>query len=202
MKKVMLICLVLFLCSCSPSTPETVVVIVTATSTSTPVYTATPTITPTATKIPLADIDLEPILVQEGDLPAGYSGAQIRDFAGRIFDDLPPYLKVVSQEISHSDDSGGYVSVFLYTEKEDIDSAYSFINEIMFDENKEIAEIGELSHGYAHHDVLLGKYHVVEMLFRRCNSVVYINLDDTYNLDDGIGYAKRLDKRLQPLVCP
>lgn len=39
---------------------------------------STPTPTATPTPIPLSDIDLEPILIQSGDLPAGYSGSQVK----------------------------------------------------------------------------------------------------------------------------
>jgi hypothetical protein len=47
----------------------------TPTPTNTPIPSKTPT--PTPTLIPIGDLDLSNLLVQTGDLPAGYTGAQI-----------------------------------------------------------------------------------------------------------------------------
>jgi hypothetical protein len=72
--------------------------------TSTPLPSPTATIAPTTTPVPLSEIQLESIIIQEGDLPAGFSEAQIRDEAPERFRELPEAQNTIYQQLEKNGD--------------------------------------------------------------------------------------------------
>ncbi len=159
----------------------------------------TPTLAPTPTPIPLSDIDLSPLLIQEGDLPAGYSGAQIRDEAPAPFNRLPETQNQISQELAHSNTTGGRVSVFVYDSLADRDTAYSIlIEDIMISGGEVTGRVGESD--YTTYVYLMGT-HYTALSFTRCGAVVNINLSGRQDQEAIIAYARRLDQRLEPIIC-
>ena len=97
--------------------------------TATPTLTPTPIPTATPTLIPLSEIDLEPLLVQPGDLPVGYSASQVRGGMPDDFSTLPTAENVITQlfekngDIGVFGDIGGSVTVLLYESNTNIDLA-------------------------------------------------------------------------------
>jgi len=83
--------------------------------------------TPTLTPIPLSALKLDQILIQSGDLPAGLSGAQIRDTAPAMFKDVPMADSTIYQQLARNGNSASGVAVFLYEDKSKVDKAYSKI---------------------------------------------------------------------------
>jgi len=168
----------------------------------TQVLTNTQEPTSTPTKIPLSDIQLEDILIEDGDLPAGYSGAQIRDTAPEMFDNLPESENTINQQLAKGGEQKGGVTIFLYDSQKDLDSAF-FKIKTGFSEEEQLEEVGENGFiAYFSQDILGIKIQYGDLLFVRCNAVVHIRMTELSSEDSLIAYAKRLDKRLSELVCP
>ena len=160
-----------------------------------------PTLTPTL--IPLSEIQLEEIVIKDGDLPAGYSGAQIRDIAPAMFDDVPKAQNTYYQQFAKDGDTKGGVTIFLFESQEDNEIAYNQIYDGLSDEAKELDEIGDK--GYVYYtsmDVLGSTMQFGDLLFKRCNAVVHVRMTDVSSEDSLLAYAKRLDGRLIEIVCP
>lgn len=170
----------------------------------------TPTNTPTATPIPLSELDLEPLLIQPGDLPAGFSGAQVKDVAPSLFDDLPTAENTMDQRFERGGDTAGGVTVFLYDSTSEIEEAYALIMSIEADyalimggmNVQTVAGVGE----QAIVSVLslpVGGFTLEssDLAFIRCNAVVHIRMADVVDIDTIRVYAKRLDSRLESVVC-
>ena len=202
MKKV-LICLEflsIIITGCSIETTQNYTQTSEPTFTQEPTNTQEPTSTPT--RIPLSDIELEEILVKDGDLPAGYSGAQISDTAPEMFDNLPEAENTINQQLAKGGEQKGGVTVFLYDSQDNLDSAF-FKIKTGFSEEKQLDTVGEKAFiTYFSQDILGIKIQFGDLLFSRCNAVVHIRMTELSSEDSLIAYAKRLDKRLSELVCP
>lgn len=158
-----------------------------------------PTIAPTAlppTPIALKDIDLEPLLIQNGDLPAGFSGAQIKDEAPAMFDKAPKPVKAIDQRLASKDDNAGGIVALLYETPEDTVKAYDMVVDGMGDKVKALEGVGEKASVMA--DTLAAaNLSFSEGAFYRCGAVVHIRFVGIEDADAVEAYAKRLDKRLQ-----
>lgn len=191
--------LVLLAACAAPSPPPT----------PTPVPTATPS--PTPTPIPLSEIDLEPILILPGDLPAGFSGAQIRDVLPEMFATLPDSDNQIYQQFERNGRAAGGVAVMLYESSDDIDGAYSLLLEGFGEPSNEagitverqaVPDVGEQAETVTIEGTLLGvTLDSVDLAFIRCSAVVHIRLVGTALLAEASSYARRLDERLAGLVC-
>jgi len=197
--------------ACVQRTPITV--IVTAIVTATPMDTlqATDTPQPTTTPLPLGELDIASLLVRDGDLPAGYSGGQIRDEAPSMFGECPAPVLAAYRQVAKNEETVGGVTVLLYESTQDITDAYTLIADGMtsdvalegLTENVyETSDIGDEALVSAMSLTALGKTHEnLDLLFSRCQAVVHVRLSGTLNEDAIIAYGKRLDSRLQPVVC-
>jgi hypothetical protein len=170
-----------------------------ATPTLAPSATATATPTATPTLVPLADINLESILIRDGDLPAGYSGAQISHSAPGMFRNLAPAAQVVVQLFGKNGSNAGGVTIFLYDLPRQVQTAYGLIvdgfgqGSVSFDGLGETAQVIELD--------LTGFYKLTDLAFTRCHAVVEVRMTNGADSVSVGNYAKRLDGRLKPLVC-
>jgi hypothetical protein len=166
--------------------------------TSTPV----PTLTAAPSSVPLSEIDLEPLLVQPGDLPAGYSASQIRDTVPDIFSKVPAAAKVVSQLFAKDGETSGSVTVLLYESKSDLNTAFSMIPVILGGDNEDQPAVGE--HAIASNISKSApgiRFDLVNLTFIRCRALVQTQLIGTSYEGDIVAYGKRLDKRLAAVVC-
>ena len=147
----------------------------------------------TPTQLPLADLDLEAILIQPGDLPMGYAGGQVQDFLPGMFEDIPQPVNQIYQQfdLTYGSGSGGGVAVIVYDSATASIEAYNTLLSEMGGtaQEKEIENLGEKAH-------ILGW----NLLFLRCNTVVHFRIVGS-NYDEYISYAHRMDERLNPLVC-
>lgn len=145
----------------------------------------------------LSAVDLEPVLVQSGDLPSGQTGSQVRDMAPGVFDSAPPPVKAIDQRFQEDGKDSGGVAVLLYEAPDKIESAYVIASEGM---DSTVNDVGERAMGFHLKQELFGvQINVSSVAFTRCAAVVSIRF--TGELDEAVVYAKRLDKRIQPLVC-
>lgn len=155
-----------------------------------------PTAIPSSTAVPLSQINLEPLLVQSGDLPAGLSGSQVRDEAPEMFRDMPKYENVIYQRFENKGQVVGGITVFLYASGNDINSAYSSIEKGIGSGTEPLSDIGEK--GIVAELSLLDNTST-DILFVRCQAVVHIRMPG--DKTDSTPYARRLDKRITPVVC-
>ena len=171
------------------------------TVTSVPTLTPEPTMTPLPTAVPLSEIDLEPILVQPGDLPGHLEPEQISrrfDESGR---ELPTPANYIFQNFYDPDGSGGAVSIFLYENLILADTSYSMATAIPLHDsigNLIDEEIGERRRGYGGS---LNTFEKARFQFLRCGAFVDIIMADATKIDIVI-YARHLDERLIELLCP
>lgn len=217
MRRLMFLLIVVFLAACMSAPSKT------PTQTPTSVPTATPP--PTPTPVPLSEIDLESVLVKSGDLPATISPGQIRDFPPvkveilgetktsalyGFIDTMPAPGSAIYQELCSSEiDMEGGITVFLYELEANAEVAYKEIAAYMQENEPYASEYGEP--GYPVSDVgdeaiaddmgfNLNFVHSSAFAFRRCHAVVHILMRGG-DVEQSTGYAKRLDQRLESLVC-
>ena len=153
-----------------------------------------------ATEIPLAELDLEPLLLEEGDLPADFKGSTIRHSIEEApFSELPPAAQAIVQEIDgYNQDTSNFVYILLYEYLDDLQEAYEHLvtNSFKFNEEAEpIDGIGEQARfekdEFAFHYIPYEK-----VAFTRCHALVYIETST-----DTLNYARRLDARLKETIC-
>jgi hypothetical protein len=180
------------------------------TSISSPLQTVTPN---TRQPSSLSKIDLEPILIMPGDLPSGFSGAQVRNSAPEMFKNVPKSDNVIYQRFQKGGETVGGVIVFLYESTKDIEKAYSVIvagfgkagNESgIKTEIKPLSEIGEkatLAMGEVNIEAVGFSSKSSDLVFVRCHAVVHIRFGGISDAADIAAYATRLCKRLGSQVC-
>jgi len=188
-------------CGGTPEPPVTPTPTNTPKPTDTPVP-PTPTNTPTPSAIPLSELELEPLLIQPGDLPAGFSGAQVRDVAPGMFDETPTAENAISQQFERGGDTAGGVAVLLYDSKSEIEEAYALFVSGMAGNVQTVTGVGEQAAVSVWSLSVLGITRKgSELLFIRCGAVAHIRMADVVDIDTITAYAKRLDSRLEPVVC-
>ena len=153
------------------------------------------------TEIPLAELDLEPLLLEDGDLPADFKGAQTRHSIEEApFSELPPAAQAIVQEIDgYNQDTSNLVYILLYEDLDELQEAFEQLVFKSFKFNEEavpIDGIGEQARfekdEFAFHYIPYEK-----VAFTRCNALVYIETST-----DTLNYARRLNSRLKASICP
>lgn len=167
------------------------------TETPAPTETSTPTETPKPTQIPLSSIDLESIVLRDGELPEHLQ----RDFFVEGLDaqnvllgELPEGEQIVTQKFYNSerDSGGGAAIIFLYDDLTLVQNAFDHaagnLDFLNFD-----ADVGEQSKAENNPP----QWHLT---FTRCHAFVYIFMIDGREFDI-VSYAEALDTRLAESVC-
>lgn len=155
-----------------------------------------PTPIPTNTAVPLSAIDLRPVLFQQGDLPANIEAGQIRDFAPEMFNGLPKAENTVHMQLSSTQDGAGGVTVFLYADQSQRESAYEKIVAGMGSVFP-VSDVGEKAQRNLSDFLAPG----IDLVFMKCTAVTHIRLTTTDELAVAFSYAQQLEKRLSSLVC-
>jgi len=198
MKRVILIVILIgiVITACSPS--ETAIQ-----TASTQTQTALPTTMPepTATLIPFSEFDLEDILIQANDLPAGYLGGQASNTTLRMLDDIQNADYIISQQIQKDDYEAGDVTVFLFELEVDVTKAYEEILKLLPEDAKSVDGEWDVGALYILSLETPTVFDSIAMVFSRCHAVVSIRIDFSKNENDILSYAKQLLERLQPFVC-
>ena len=195
-----LLLIVSFIVSCIPSpTPN-------------PTLNPSLVLIPTPSLIPLLEIDLEPILIQDGDLPPGYYEAQVREVPNDSYKwIINKGLNNIQQYIGLNDDIGGSVTIYLYEDTIALNTAY----EQQSDSFGELSDspkpgyqtsyldgIGEKAKYLTFDEKSYGdEFDQTALVFKRCHALVDISFYQTYNLDYIVSYSKRIDRRISDLVC-
>jgi hypothetical protein len=158
---------------------------------SSPVAVAPPAV---PTRVPLRAVNLEPVLIQDGDLPSGLSPAQVFDAPPPAFKDYPAATKAAYQRFQRAGDTAGGVTVLLYEQAADLANAAAQAVPTKKD-YQSVEGVGERAALFV--PELLT---VRQIGFVRCQAVVNVVMDQV-EPDELIAYAKRLDRRLQGMVC-
>jgi len=147
------------------------------------------------TTVALKDIDLEPLLIQAGDLPSGMSAAQVKDAAPPALNDYPQATKAIDQRFQRNGKTAGGVVVLLYEQQSDLDQAKGLAAKTS-KYSEPLSDVGEQAKLFLGTDLLP----IRGVTFVRCQAVVDVSMSgvDTREIT---AYAKRLDKRLQAAVC-
>jgi hypothetical protein len=209
MKKFSVILIALLLVACAPS-PQAIQAAIAQTQSA-----WTPIPTPTSTLIPLSKIDLKSILVLPEDLPAGFSGANVSDPPSG-FNVISGYTYGIYQQFERGEDPSGGVAVFLYDTIEARDWDYSILVKKSIDDgsfdttlstlivstNGQVPKVGER----ATYVTVLGSSMGIDLtstdLFvARCHALISIRMSGIGEVDPLSTYARKLDNRLQPIVC-
>lgn len=166
-----------------------------------------PTATPTP--IPLDELDFSSILVQPNDLPEGYVG-------GQVTDGIPIYIDVryklpyqIHQEFEKNNENAGDVTVMIFNHNDIGNAVFGIAYDMYGAGEVEHVEEGMLLSKDLHSSENRvnspvnppAKLTGMDLMFSRCDTVVYIRILDLENQDDIVSYAQRLDERLTPLVC-
>ena len=166
--------------------------------------TPSPTIQSTMqpTKVALKDLDLEPLLIQSGDLPAGFSGAQVKNEAPEMFNKTPKPVYVINQRFAYHEETGGGITVLVYDHLADATEAFQGVRKGMTTDAVPLNDVGEEAFVVAM-ALTAGdkKIKSTDGLFQRCHAIVHVRFSDISDSDVVEAYLKRLDKRLQPMVC-
>lgn len=176
-----------------------VVVFVSACSFSAPA--SIPTSISTSDVVEFSKLNLENILIQDGDLPAGTSGAQLRSKPPQMFKDVPQAEYTVFQQFERQGEPAGGVAVFVYKSHEVLERGYSEILKGMI-EAKSITDFGDKANLAVLSMSVLGvkEYHL-EALFSRCQALIHIRMTNNSDRESIIAYAERLDTRIDAIVC-
>lgn len=206
--------------STSAPAPTSVVVRITATprpATSTPTATATatssPSPTPSSTPLALDKIELEPLLIQSGDLPAGVSAAQVRTNLPEMFDGVSDPDNAIFQQFEMDGEAAGGVTVMLFSKPAALRQTYEEIADGMIvDEptqgmsfTNRSADVGDdqTEAVVTEIELTFGNTNFVssEIIFSRCFALVHIRMTGGVGIDAITAYAERLDRRLVGVVC-
>ncbi len=167
-----------------------------------PTPTASPI--PTPTFIPMSQINLEPILIVDGDLPDDLvPDIVVRENAVGTAAELDRAEAVFTQYFLLEGGEGGGVSVFLFESLDDVQAAFGKVSTFM-DAPLVYQLVGERARIENFFIPLVPDVEPIQgsrLIFTRCHALSVIQFP---RADDGEAmekYGQRLDERLQPLVC-
>ena len=162
-----------------------------------------PTASPTATEIPLSDVNLEPLLVVENDLPASYEGTQVSNHDRILFGRNLNPAQAIRQDFAYNGNDSGGVTVFLFETLEEAQEIFEYVVDSFGDKNISRPDVGDQAIG-SFIDMEAGTLFTVKttvFAFQKCHAVAYIIFGDIADVNKAAIYANRLAKRLEPIVC-
>lgn len=133
---------------------------------------------------------LDPLLIQDGDLPAGYSAGIISDGSVGPASGTAGFTTRVMREIQAA---GGvaptysYVALAIYNDKAVLDRDFGTVLPEVQADGIASSDVGDRARV---------KGNIV--LFTRCTALVQLQVGTP---NEALAYAKRLDQRLQSEVC-
>ena len=158
----------------------------------------------TPTPIPLSQLNLESILVVEGDLPGDLvPDLKTNKNAVGAADELDRAEIVFTQYFLLNGGEGGGVSVFLFESLEDVQAAFEKVSTMM---NKPVdfSKVGERARMENFLIPLMPDVPPIEgsrLIFVRCHALAVIQFPRADDLGAIAGYGRLLDERIQPLIC-
>lgn len=158
------------------------------------------------TKIPAEETvqfpDLEGVLIQENDLPAGYSAGSTSHKFSTYYEKIlvPDADYVLRQQIQRDSVSGGQVTVFDYAVAGMATFAFNSITADMKNV-RDLEGVGEQAMLEIPSSDQSVSQDYVGIVFVQCHAAVHISILGTNDEHAVIAYAERLSQRLELLVC-
>lgn len=161
--------------------------------------------TPPASPVAITVEGLTPLLLQAGDLPAGWTGATVFEESPVDYDGPAPIV-VLNQGLREPGARVSSGNVVLWVFADTATAGAAFANRTALvqrvvdaDAERQQPAIGEQSLlVVGHGDVFV----VNQLVFVRCTAVVEIDLGLASEIDSIVHFARQLDARLQAGVCP
>ncbi len=163
-----------------------------------------------ACKSDFRKLDLDNILVQDGDLPAGFSAAQIsNDVPYEVqLHKAPEPDRAIVRGLQRRGIDTGTVFVLFYADDARRAEAYTKLADFGSSERSEIhsrertnpAGVGDQCTAMYYHSNEMRGIDFTTLVFSRGPAVVYINFDETSDIPAIVAYAKRLDARLAAVL--
>ena len=154
-----------------------------------------------AQRSPFAEINLEPVLFQSGDLPAPYDSGQI---VYRWPDGLPQTYfpdNLILQKVGWDINQGfedDYLMIAVYEHTDSLEKAYQDIVDYFSIKPSVSAEVGDQA-TYITISEFSGR---ALLVFSHCNALVAIDITGANMSKDLLeAFGQRIDARLKPLVC-
>jgi hypothetical protein len=170
----------------------------------TPTAVPTPTVIPTPTQIPLSQLDIESLLVMDGDLPEHLTPDTItNENAVGSVEELDRADVVYTQYFLLDGGEGGGVSVFLFESLDDVQAAFDKVGTLM-DSPSASEAIGEQTLAESFFIPVVPDVPAIEgsrLAFSRCHALAVIQFPRAEDMLAIARYGQLLDGRLQPLVC-
>ena len=151
----------------------------------------------------LGYVDIAPVLIQKGDLPAGFIAGDVTEINPYYYESA----RAKEQEILASDGSRvGTVSVYLFASGGEQSEMFDLYRQVESQEGiipYEVTGIGDCKDCTSIFSISGCDIRVV---FTRCTGVAVIELyadcnQKEYNFDSLVAHAKRLDESLKLIAC-
>lgn len=199
----LLVAIVATACSSTPSAEIIQTAIAQTAAAQVPTDIPTPILIPTPTEIELDKIDFTSLVLQDGDLPSGYSAGQIV-----TFENASPYplFLTFQRNISFGNDAGGFVRIYLFKKSEHALETYSRTARIESGTGYDgdvLDGIGQKA-AWMTMEVPVGDYLKVRNAFgwaAVCNAFIEISLDYSSDKQAIKALVGRTATHIQPYVC-
>lgn len=171
---------------------------------------AQPSATPSETPVPLSQLNLENLLIQDGDLPPIFVGQQVVSRPPVDIGSVPPADLAINREFRAGEFGSDGVTILLYESLDDLERAYDIVAGVIAEKTpaRPLSQVGEKAvvteRTIGESLLLLGMSSATsaKVVFIRCHAVVYIDLfASVADAEMAAEYARRIDQRLDPLVC-
>jgi hypothetical protein len=153
---------------------------------------------PTATPIALTAIDLAPILIADGDLPADYD---LRTPSTKLQNTylqlgVPDPAAALTQTYDNPAEMDGLATIFLYDERPLLDDAYRRMSVGLLTDEQPLGDLGEQA---MQSTAPLNQTDQVSVVFVRCRAVVIMEgyAFPILNAPLLMAWAKKVDQRIQ-----
>lgn len=180
-------------------------------TTSFTLITALPSDTPTPVSTPtpfnVSKMNLESILPQAIDLSTEITNAEIRNTLPDLYNGIDPPAKKIYQEFEKDNKYIGGIAILLYSSGSDAAANFTIILWHMGGDghNVIVENLGEEARSSVAGKPLIlgiGRANGIDLLFQRCIAVVHIRILGDVDRNMVMQYAKEVDDKLIPSVCP
>jgi hypothetical protein len=163
----------------------------------------------------LADIDLQSIVIQNGDFPYDVTANEYSHISDKQFtEDLDRGAQNIWAHLNKNGDGFGSTTIILYDDLNTVDTAYDQLIDYTISVSsgdagltytEETVGVGDRSMGFVSKaqvggEVVSAHYYII---VAKCHSLstMVIRLTDSTSVQDVNTYAEKLIERLTPLVC-
>ena len=167
---------------------------------------------PSSTPVPLSQLNLESLLIQDGDLPTIFLGQQVVSRPPVDIAAVPPADQAINREFRAGEFASDGVTILLYEFISDIETAYGVVVRVISEgtTTRAVTQLGEKA---VVTEETIGGIPMVagvsipsatsaKVVFIRCHAIVYIDLfASEADAEVAVAYAMRIDQRIQALVC-